>query len=37
MGITRHTANEHLSALLLQVDATDRKALLVLLRRVAQR
>jgi DNA-binding CsgD family transcriptional regulator len=37
MGITRHTANEHLSALLLQVGAADRKALLVLLRRVAQR
>lgn len=37
MGITRHTANEHLSALLLQVGVADRKALLVLLRRVAQR
>jgi DNA-binding CsgD family transcriptional regulator len=37
MGITRHTANEHLNALLLQVGAADRKALLVLLRRVAQR
>ncbi|MBB1074245.1 hypothetical protein HUU62_07425 [Rhodoferax sp. 4810] len=37
MGISRHTANEHLSALLLQAGAADRKSLLVLLRRVTQR
>jgi PAS domain-containing protein len=37
MGISRHTANEHLSALLEQAKVPDRKALLVLLRRIVQR
>ena len=32
MGISRHTANEHLAALLRQTGTTDRKALLALLR-----
>jgi DNA-binding CsgD family transcriptional regulator len=37
MGISRHTANEHLAALAQRTGAPDRKALLVTLRRVAQR
>ena len=37
MGISRHTANEHLAALPQRTGASDRKALLVMLRRVAQR
>ena len=37
MGISRHTANEHLTALQQRTGAPDRKALLVLLRRIVQR
>lgn len=37
MGISRHTANEHLAALEQRTGAPDRKALLVILRRIAQR
>jgi DNA-binding CsgD family transcriptional regulator len=37
MGISRHTANEHLLALEQRTGAPDRKALLVMLRRIAQR
>lgn len=37
MGISRHTANEHLAAILRRTGAADRKGLLVLLRQVAQR
>lgn len=37
MGISRHTANEHLAALLLQVGVADRKALLLVLRGVTHR
>jgi DNA-binding CsgD family transcriptional regulator/alkylated DNA nucleotide flippase Atl1 len=37
MGISRHTANEHLVALLQRTGAPDRKALLVMLRRIATR
>jgi len=36
MGISRHTANEHLAALEQRTGAADRKALLVILRRIAQ-
>lgn len=37
MGISRHTANEHLVALLGRIGAPDRKAMLVMLRRVLRR
>ena len=37
MGISRHTANEHLAALQQRTGAADRKALMLLLRRSAQR
>ena len=37
MGISRHTANEHLAHLRRRAGAADRKALLVLLRRAAHR
>jgi DNA-binding CsgD family transcriptional regulator len=37
MGISRHTANEHSAALEQRTGATDRKALMLLLRRSAQR
>ena len=33
MGISRHTANEHLDGLLQRVDAPDRRRLLIILRR----
>lgn len=37
MGISRHTANEHLAALEQRTGVPDRRGLLVVLRRVAQR
>ena len=37
MGISRHTANEHLAGLLRRVGAQDRKALFVILRRAVAR
>jgi len=37
MGISRHTANEHLTALLQRAGALNRKALLIILRSMAQR
>ncbi len=37
MGISRHTANEHLAALQQRTGAADRKGLMLLLRRSAQR
>ena len=37
MGISRHTANEHLAAMQQRTGATDRKALMLMLRRIAQR
>jgi DNA-binding CsgD family transcriptional regulator len=37
MGISRHTANEHLAAMQQRTGATDRKGLMLLLRRSAQR
>lgn len=37
MGISRHTANEHLAALEQRTGVPDRRGLLVILRRVAQR
>lgn len=37
MGISRNTANEHLAALEQRTGAANRKALLVMLRRIAQR
>jgi DNA-binding CsgD family transcriptional regulator len=37
LGISRHTANEHLAALQQRTGAADRKDLMVLLRRIAQR
>ena len=37
MGISRHTANEHLVALLRRAGAPDRKALMTLLQRALQR
>ena len=37
MGISRHTANEHLAALQQRTGAADRKALMLMLRRIAQR
>ena len=37
MGISRHTANEHLVAVLRRAGATDRKALMTLLQRALQR
>lgn len=36
MGISRHTANEHLTALIQRAGAADRKALLVMLRKIAE-
>ncbi len=37
MGISRHTANEHLAALQHRTGAADRKALMLMLRHIAQR
>jgi len=37
MGISRHTANEHLAALEQRTGVPDRRGLLVILRRIAQR
>jgi DNA-binding CsgD family transcriptional regulator len=37
MGISRHTANEHLAALEQRTGVPDRRGLLVVLRRIAQR